>query len=95
VTDYLKCGDLGNILKSPVELSWCRRLKIALGIARGLAHLHANEIQHRDVKSDNVLVAESSWNAVLCDYGTVRLSITAGPLAAAFAPAPTYTTLAQ
>ncbi len=34
VTDFLKSGDLCNILKSDVHLSWTRRLKISLGVAQ-------------------------------------------------------------
>ena len=34
VTDYLPSGDLHNILKSDVALSWQRRLNICLGIAK-------------------------------------------------------------
>lgn len=41
-----------------------RHLKDALG---GLAHLHAINICHLDIKGDNILVG--SEGAVLCDYG--------------------------
>ena len=48
-----------------------RRLKVALGAARGLAYLHelANPpITHRDIKSTNILLDERI-NAKVADFG--------------------------
>ncbi|KAL7237835.1 hypothetical protein ACSBR2_004025 [Camellia fascicularis] len=57
--------------KSGIRLDWMRRLRIALGAARGLQYLHelANPpIIHRDIESNNILLDEY-LNAKVSDFG--------------------------
>ncbi|KAK2394474.1 leucine-rich repeat receptor protein kinase HPCA1 [Trifolium repens] len=73
VYEYVVNGTLTDALsgKSGIRLDWIRRLKIALGTARGLDYLHeqANPpIIHRDVKSTNILLDER-LNAKVSDFG--------------------------
>ncbi|MQL93226.1 hypothetical protein Taro_025867, partial [Colocasia esculenta] len=70
-TTYLKCDSTG---KSGIHLDWRRRLKIALGISRGLAYLHEladPPIIHRDVKSNNILL-DDCLNAKIADFGLCK-----------------------
>ncbi|KAF5751446.1 Protein kinase capable of phosphorylating tyrosine family protein [Tripterygium wilfordii] len=54
-------------------LSWCLRMKVALGAAKGLAFLHSAEIKviYRDFKTSNILL-DSSYNAKLSDFGLAK-----------------------
>jgi serine/threonine protein kinase len=57
--------------KSGIRLNWMRRLRVALGAARGLVYLHEHAnppIIHRDIKSNNILLDES-LNAKVADFG--------------------------
>ncbi|GMP63442.1 hypothetical protein CsSME_00025135 [Camellia sinensis var. sinensis] len=73
VYEYIPNGTLRESLlgKSGIRLDWMRRLRIALGSARGLQYLHelANPtIIHRDVKTNNILLDER-LNAKVADFG--------------------------
>uniref|UniRef100_A0A0D6R672 Protein kinase domain-containing protein n=1 Tax=Araucaria cunninghamii TaxID=56994 RepID=A0A0D6R672_ARACU len=75
--DYIPKGSLADALHGAgrQHLNWARRHKIALGAARGLAHLHTGletPIIHGNLKSKNVLV-DDYHVAHLTDYGLDRL----------------------
>ncbi|KAI4296122.1 hypothetical protein L6164_036107 [Bauhinia variegata] len=73
VYEYVPKGSLKDAIsgKSGIRLDWIRRLKVALGAARGLAYLHEladPPIIHRDIKSNNILLDER-LNAKVSDFG--------------------------
>ncbi|KAL1550079.1 putative kinase-like protein tmkl1 [Salvia divinorum] len=82
IYDYLPNKTLHDILHEsrvgkPV-LSWARRHKIALGIARGLAYLHGLEtpITHGNVRSKTVLV-DDFFVARLNEFGLDKIMVQA------------------
>ncbi|KAL1833378.1 hypothetical protein ACET3Z_003029 [Daucus carota] len=73
IYEYIPNGTLKDSLsgKTGIRLDWMRRLRIALGAARGVQYLHdlANPpIIHRDIKSNNILLDER-LNAKVADFG--------------------------
>ncbi|CAH8337414.1 unnamed protein product [Eruca vesicaria subsp. sativa] len=57
-------------------LEWTRRVRIAIGSAKGLAYLHEDchpKIIHRDIKSANILL-DDEFEAQVADFGLAKLS---------------------
>ncbi|XP_048128573.1 probable serine/threonine-protein kinase PIX13 isoform X2 [Rhodamnia argentea] len=83
VYEFIQKGSLENHLfrRNPAiePLSWDRRLKIAIGAARGLAFLHTSEkkIIYRDFKASNILL-DWHYNAKIADFGLAKLGPSAG-----------------
>jgi hypothetical protein len=77
IYDYIPNGDLYEALHNKVNgmvLDWDTRLKIAEGIAHGLAYLHHDcvpPIIHRDIKSRNVLL-DADLEAHIVDFGIAK-----------------------
>ena len=79
--------DLSNFITSPfyTETSYSDLCTICLGIGLGLEALHAEGINHGDIKTQNVLLFESSspqdgkfmsksrWRPKLCDLGSATM----------------------
>lgn len=74
VYEMMHNGSLESHLRGPSlgsNLTWHLRMKIALGVARGLEFLHERcnpPVIHRDLKSSSILL-DSQFNAKLSDFG--------------------------
>ncbi|KAI7753501.1 hypothetical protein M8C21_009454 [Ambrosia artemisiifolia] len=77
VYEFMPRGSLANhlfIRGSHFQcLSWNNRIKVALGVAKGLAYLHTTEEKPINLyfKSSNILI-DSDYNAKLSDFGLVK-----------------------
>ncbi|XP_052137377.1 cysteine-rich receptor-like protein kinase 6 [Oryza glaberrima] len=78
VYEYMANRSLDTILFDPDksrELSWEKRLKIIIEIARGLEYLHEEsrlKIIHRDLKANNILL-DSDLTPKISDFGLAKL----------------------
>ncbi|KAH9614298.1 hypothetical protein KSS87_013361 [Heliosperma pusillum] len=76
VFDYLTKGSLSSFLHArgpEITIDWPTRMKIALGITRGLNHLHNQEnLVHGNLASSDVYLDEQNKPKVT-DYGIHRL----------------------
>lgn len=76
IYEYLPGGSLGDLIRQPdFELTWSDRLRIALGVAQGLAYLHKDYVPHlihRDVRSNNILL-DSELIPKLTDFALDRV----------------------
>ncbi|KAF6143007.1 hypothetical protein GIB67_041075 [Kingdonia uniflora] len=80
VYDYFRAGSLsallhGNRATGKTPLDWDTRLKIALGTARGIAHIHSaggGKFTHGNIKSTNVLLNQE-LDGSISDFGLTPL----------------------
>lgn len=73
VYEYVCNGSLDKHLSQNNSnvLSWRNRLNIALGVARGLNYLHQNNIIHRDMRPNNILI-NHEFEPLLGDFGLAK-----------------------
>ncbi|WOK96731.1 hypothetical protein Cni_G05438 [Canna indica] len=79
IYDYAPSGNLFSLLHGNTgggkPLDWKSRVKISLGVARGIAHIHAEGVGrfiHGNVESNNILLSQE-LHASVSDYGLVPL----------------------
>uniref|UniRef100_A0ACD5UVQ9 Uncharacterized protein n=2 Tax=Avena sativa TaxID=4498 RepID=A0ACD5UVQ9_AVESA len=79
VYNYLENNSLQQTLLgsrySSIQFNWEARVKIAIGVARGLAFLHEEirpHIIHRDIKASNILL-DKDLTPKISDFGLARL----------------------
>lgn len=83
VYDYVPSGSLaavlhGNKATGRAALDWETRVKISLGVARGLAHLHAEgsgKFIHGNLKSSNILLSQN-LDGCVSEFGLAQLMTT-------------------
>ncbi|KAK7285547.1 hypothetical protein RJT34_20322 [Clitoria ternatea] len=76
IYEYLHGGSLGDLISSQnFQLLWGVRLRIAIGVAQGLAYLHKDYVPHllhRNVKSMNILL-DANFEPKLTDFALDRV----------------------
>ncbi|XP_073137898.1 probable serine/threonine-protein kinase PBL11 [Henckelia pumila] len=76
VYEYVSNGSLLEYImgRGGKCLTWRQRVNIAIGAAKGIAHLHEDvtpSIIHRDIKPSNILISDG-FEAKVSDFGLVR-----------------------
>lgn len=76
IYEFLQKGSLGDLICRPdFQLQWSTRLRIAIGVAQGLAYLHKDyvpHILHRNLKSKNILL-DADLEPKLTDFALDRI----------------------
>ncbi|KAG6650058.1 LEAF RUST 10 DISEASE-RESISTANCE LOCUS RECEPTOR-LIKE PROTEIN KINASE-like 1.1 isoform X1 [Carya illinoinensis] len=76
VYEYIPNGTVADHIHgdraTPGSLPWPTRMGIAIETASALAYLHASEIIHRDVKTNNILL-DNNFCVKVADFGLSRL----------------------
>lgn len=72
VLEFCPKGDLRQFLKdADSEISWKKRISMALDIARGMSYLHSRNIIFRDLKARNMLM-DNHNRVKIADFGLAR-----------------------
>ncbi len=74
VMEFIEGGNLRDLLQARKKLNPDEALRIMDECAQGLAYSNARGLTHRDIKPTNILIAVSTGQAKLVDYGLAEIS---------------------
>lgn len=76
IYEFVPKGSLGDLIcRHDFELPWSVRLRIAIGVAQGLAYLHRDyspRLLHRNLKSKNILLG-ADFEPKIADFALDRI----------------------
>ncbi|CAG8735454.1 22196_t:CDS:10, partial [Gigaspora margarita] len=58
VFEWAEMGNLKEFYEK-FEISWCKKLQLALDICRGIIFLHDIQVFHRDIRCENVMITKN------------------------------------
>ncbi len=73
VMEYIKGKTLKQIINEDGKLSLQKTLDISLQLSKSLGYAHRNNIIHRDIKPDNILITEDN-KVKLMDFGIAKVT---------------------
>jgi len=79
VLEYLPGGDLAKMCRER-GLSLSQALYFLEQVCAGLEHAHKNDIIHRDIKPQNLLLTEDHKTVKIADFGVARLNQSDSPI---------------
>lgn len=74
VTEYCNAGALSDRLRKSRTLPPRTACRVVLQVLKGLNHAHRNQLVHRDIKPQNILLHKTGKKAVakVCDFGLAK-----------------------
>ncbi len=80
ILEYLPGGSVQDLIAHQGKLPVREAIKMMTGICEGLAKLHAQEIIHRDIKAENILLT-ADGRPKITDFGIAHVPQAAGGMA--------------
>ncbi|CAJ2674563.1 unnamed protein product [Trifolium pratense] len=79
VYDYYEQGSVSAMLHGKrgaerIPLNWESRLKIAIGVARGISHIHEEKLIHGNIKASNIFLNSKGYGCI-SDIGLATMII--------------------
>jgi serine/threonine-protein kinase len=79
VLEYLEGGDLQKAARVG-NLSFKQSFKYIEQVCAGLRHAHRNNVIHRDIKPQNLLLTQDRETVKIADFGVARLNLSDTPI---------------
>lgn len=58
--------------RNKADISRLKLKVLAYQMFRGLLYLNTISIAHRDMKPQNVLINDNTWQLLICDFGSAK-----------------------